>query len=55
MKTQMINAASWFNADPRRAKLVTFLAMASLFVAAHLAPGVALAGPIGGGADIGGV
>ena len=56
MKTQIYTAAAWVNSDPRRAKTLSVVALAALFVAAHLVPGAqAVAGPIGGGSDVGGM
>jgi hypothetical protein len=55
MKTHLYNFAAWVNADPRRAKMLSVAALASLVIAAHLIPGsVAIAGPITGGSDLGG-
>ena len=56
MKAHIYSMAAWVNADPRRAKALSVVALAALFVAAHLVPGAqAVAGPIGGGSDVGGM
>ena len=56
MKTHFYNAASWVNADPSRAKALSVLALLAMFAAAHFVPGAqAVAGPIGGSGDIGGL
>jgi hypothetical protein len=55
MKAYLYNLATWVNSDPRRAKMLSVAALASLVIAAHLIPGaVAFAGPMGGGSDLGG-
>ncbi len=56
MSTKFYSAAAWINADPRRAKTLSVLALLTLFAASHLIPGAhAIAGPAGGGTDIGGI
>lgn len=56
MSAKFYSAAAWINSDPRRAKTLSLLGVLALFAAAHLVPGAhALAGPAGGGADVGGM
>ena len=56
MKARFYAMAAWVNSDPRRAKTLSVVALAALFAAAHLVPGAqAVAGPIGGGSDVGGM
>lgn len=54
MTVYAYNFASWVNADPRRAKVLSIVALLGLFAAAHLVPGAeAFAGPAGGSGDVG--
>lgn len=54
MSAKFYSVAAWVNSDPRRAKTLSVLALLALFAAAHVVPGAhAIAGPAGGGTDVG--
>ncbi|MFN8527429.1 MAG: hypothetical protein U0670_02315 [Anaerolineae bacterium] len=56
MKTRLTQMAVWVNSDPRRTKVITAIAIAALMIATQVIPGAhVLAGPMGGGTDVGGL